>query len=187
MKVAPTKTTLQKKDSKLSTLAKVSTSTMPTVTEPSSKLVLNLPSLNKPLSEQTLEDEVKRNRKEIDKYRKMVDPTKIKKFSKPPFKLPILEYWRDLHIWDVSSNAKRDQLVLKFIKDYTSIEPLDLDNLLSNGSSLIFTRFVVSLQLAFERRKPIWHFVQALGLFIKSLQGERFTMEFGLMGKLIYY
>jgi hypothetical protein len=38
--------------------------------------------------------------------------------------------------------------VYKFMEDYTSVDPLDFDYLLSRGGSLIFTRFVVGMQVS---------------------------------------
>ncbi|CAG7838171.1 unnamed protein product [Allacma fusca] len=104
---------------------------------------------------------------------------------KTPARLSRLYVWRYLHVWDVASIARRDEIIDKFIEEYTTVDAIDTDYLFSRAGGLLFTRFTVGMQMAFARRKPVWSYFQALGVFVKSLQAERYIVEFTLMGALI--
>ncbi|CAL8125089.1 unnamed protein product [Orchesella dallaii] len=97
-------------------------------------------------------------------------------------RLEILKYISD---WDKASYGRRDTIVMTFIKTYKPHENVyDTDAWFSCGGSLIFCRFAISLQMCFLKHRKVWHYFDALSIFVKSLQGDRYSEEFLRLGGL---
>lgn len=90
---------------------------------------------------------------------------KMKKLSR----LELLKFFSE---WDKASFGRRDMILIEFIKCYKTKDNVYCsDQLFHCGGSLIFGRFVVSMQMCFLKHRRVWHYFDALAVFVKSLQG----------------
>ncbi|ODM97157.1 hypothetical protein Ocin01_09527 [Orchesella cincta] len=100
-------------------------------------------------------------------------------------KLSRLELLKYISDWDKASYGRRDTIVMNFIRTYKPHENVyDTDAWFSCGGSLIFCRFAISLQMCFLKHRKVWHYFDALSIFVKSLQGDRYSEEFLRLGGL---
>lgn len=87
-------------------------------------------------------------------------------------KMTRLELLKFVAEWDKGSFGKRDMILIEFIKCYKTKENIYCsDQLFHCGGSLIFGRFVISMQMCFLKHRRVWHYFDGLTVFVKSLQG----------------
>lgn len=90
-------------------------------------------------------------------------------------KMTRLELLKFVAEWDKGSFGKRDMILIEFIKCYKTKENIYCsDQLFHCGGSLIFCRFVISMQMCFLKHRRVWHYFDGLTVFVKSLQGYKY-------------